>query len=98
MAKKRRKIIRPLRTRVEKIVEESRQTDSVDNNILDHVRHFLSTPVPLMEKFSLESQGEAQKALVMLQKTHAMLEERIRTARMLKNLCEQAKEDETPEM
>ena len=98
MTKKTTKSAGPsLSERVEKIVETTQADDILDPDILDHVRHFLNSPIPTMEPFSLLTQESARQAMSKLEAAHKVLEERVRTARMLKTLCEQSRKD-TPEM
>jgi hypothetical protein len=63
------------------------QLDHHDHNIIDHVKGFLSMPLPQLAPFSIMSQEEAKKALTIIETSQAELERRIRIARALKNLC-----------
>jgi hypothetical protein len=88
-----------LRRRIEKSVTAkplASTVDGLDVDVLAHVNHFFKTPLPTMEKFSLQTPEDARQALVAIERTQKLLEERIRTVRVLKALCENAKKSENP--
>ena len=68
--------------------------DGLDRDVLAHVNHFFRTPLPTMEKFSLLTPEDATAALAAIERTQRLLEERMRTVRVLKALCEHAKKNE----
>ncbi len=85
-----------LSTQIERSLAPSATIDGLDEDVAAHVNHFLATPLPPMEKFSLLTAEDARSALIMINHTQHLLEERIRTVRVLKALCENAKKDEAP--
>ncbi len=88
---KRKKLVKKPRTNLESQVVREQTNDTVDRDILAHVEHFLKSPIPPLERISLASPESARSALTTLEQTHALLQERLRTARILKTLCEDAK-------
>ena len=68
--------------------------DGMDSDLLSHVSHFLQTPIPPMENFSLATREGALEALAIMENTQRFLEDRIRTAKILKALCEDSIKNE----
>ncbi len=85
---------RTSKSRLESAIEQSSTSaptlDGVDPGILDHVEHFFSSPLPTMQHFSLETQEGAREAIAILEEHQRVIQERLKTARMLKTLCETA--------
>ena len=79
-----------LETAVEETSTNSPTLDGMDPGILDHVEHFFSSPLPRMQHFSLETQEGAREAIAILEEHQRIIQERLKTARMLKVLCETA--------
>ena len=81
-------------SRLESAIEQTSTSaptlDGVDPGILDHVEHFFSAPLPLMQHFSLETQEGAREAIAIIEEHQKVIQERLKTARMLKTLCETA--------
>jgi hypothetical protein len=79
-----------LRTRIER-TRELPKNDSYDADVLPHIVQFLSQPLPKLEQFSLLTPESAAQALSQINKTHELLQERLRMARTLRRLCEDVK-------
>jgi hypothetical protein len=83
-----------LAAQIERIATSNGPVDSIDPDLLSHIRYFFSKPVPTIENFSLETTEQAQEALAVFEATKEMLDEKLKTLKALKKLATEAQEEE----
>lgn len=83
-----------LAAQIERIATTNGPIDSLDPDLLSHIRYFFSKPVPKLENFSLETTEQAQEALAVFEATKEMLDEKLKTLKALKKLATEAQEED----
>jgi hypothetical protein len=82
-----------LADRIEKLSTSTGPVDSLDPDLLSHIRYFFSKPIPTLENFSLETPELAKDALAQFEATREMLEEKLHTVRALKKMAQDNPEE-----